>query len=455
MKKALTLLLALVMVLSLVACSTANQTTTGSKNDPTTKPTTGNTTVPGTTAQPTEPTQQPTTAPTEPAPTEPAPTEPIEPDTSIIVEDNDSFTLKVLSTESTEEAYIMTLYVANKTASLLSFTISNISANDYVCPDINVYMDVNGNETATEILYSERSVLDRNGVENPAKVEFQVYVMNGDTWSDVYSDTCVVYPMGEDAFVDDGGYTAQEGDTVLVDNDSCTVIVTGYNPEGEWGYTMNMYILNKTDVTLTFSMSNVTVNGLMLDPWWATDVAAGKRAHCSVIWYGTEIVDYNIGDVTMISFDLTAMDATDWEATDLAGVSTTVYPMGEDAAKPFERVEQETDIVLMDNEFVTITITNIGMDEEGNYVMVLFLENHADVNVFIKPSTVCLNGIEMDPWWGTTVTAGKATFGSIMWFGGDLEYNGITVVETITMTMSIFDEFGEETFVAEDLVINP
>ena len=84
-----------------------------------------------------------------------------------------------------------------------------------------------------------------------------------------------------------------------------------------------------------------------------------------------------------------------------------------------------------------------------------FLENHADVNVFIKPSTVCLNGIEMDPWWGTTVTAGKATFGSIMWFGGDLEYNGITAVETITMTMSIFDEFGEETFVAEELVINP
>ena len=439
MKKVLTLLLALVMVLSLTAC-VASQPTTGSKNDPT-KPTTA----------PTNKPTEPTTAPTVPTT---APTEP-ESNDEIVVVDNENFTVKVAGITSDEENYTLTLYIENKGTVLLSFTFGNVTANNYVCPDISMYADVAAGENYTDSLIIPRTTLDRNGITDPAKLEFNLYVMNGETWADLFNENCTVYPQGEGSYVDDGGYNAQEGDTVLVDNDSVTVIVTGFDPENEMGYTMNLYVLNKTALNLTFAMENVTVNELMFDPFWSTDVPAGKRAHCSVTWYGTEMTDYNIGDVTMINFDLTAKDPMDWEAADLAGVSTTVYPMGEDAAKPFERPEQDTDVVLMDNEYVTIIATSIGLDADGNYTMVLYMQNKADSNVFIKPTNVCLNGVEIDPWWGATVTAGKATFGSISWFAFALEENSITSVETITMTVTVFDELGENTFVSEDITINP
>jgi len=440
MKKVLTLLLTFVMVLSLAACVNNPQTTTGSKNDPTTKPSTGATT-------------KPTTAPTVPTT---APTEPDHGDeNAIVLVDNDNFTLKLLSIASDADAYTMNVYVENKTAALLSFSINNISANDYVCPDIFVFWDLEGQKNVTDVISIDRAILDRNGIADPTKVEFYLSVMNGQTWEEIFTNTCVIYPQGEDNHVDDGGYTAKDGDTVLVDNEHCTVIVTSYDPENEFGYTMNLYVYNKADKNLYFSMENVTINGLMLDPWWSVEVAAGKRSHCTVTWSGTEMTDYNIGDVTMIGFDLSAIDSTDWESPDFADVTCMVYPMGEDAAKPFERPAQETDIVLMDNEYVTIIATNIGLDADGNYTMVLYIQNNSDSNVFLKPTNVCLNGIEIDPWWGITVTAGKATFGSISWYAFALEENSIASVETITMTMSVFDELGITTFISEEITINP
>lgn len=455
MKRVLTVLLALVMVFSLAACAASNPTTAG-KNEPTNKPTNGTTkpttgttvpssTVQGTTAQPTVPTE-----PTYPTATN----KPVEPEAIFAVE-NEHFSFNIVSTISTEEAYILVLSIANKTGAMQSYTVNNVSANDYVCTDVSMYCDVNGNETMTAEVVIPRSVLDTNGITDPTKIEFTLFVMNGETWAELYNAPCTLYPMGKENHVDDGGYTAQEGDTVLVDNEYCTVIVTDYDPTNEMGYVVNMYVANKTDKSLLIAAEGVTVNDLMFDPWWSVEVPAGKRCVSQMIWRGNEFATYGIGDITKIDFLLTAKDPMDWESPDFANASCTLYPMGEEAYQPFERPTLETDIVLMDNEYVTIIATSIGLDVDGNYTMNLYIQNKSDSNIFVKPNAVCINDVELDPWWGTTVTAGKATFGTISWFASDLEFNGITAVEAITMTMNIFDELGENTFVSEEITINP
>lgn len=40
---------------------------------------------------------------------------------------------------------------------------------------------------------------------------------------------------------------------VIIDNDYVTVIVTGYEDDEIWGYTANLFLLNKTDKTVMFS----------------------------------------------------------------------------------------------------------------------------------------------------------------------------------------------------------
>ena len=459
MKKALTLLLALVMVLSLVACSTANQTTTGSKNDPTTKPTTGNTTVPGTTAQPTEPTQHPTTAPTEPAPTEPAPSNPIEPDNDfneIVIVDNAHCTFKIVDITADSMYYNLKVYLENKSSVTQMFSWNAVTVNNYMIDPFWACDLGAGNNTYSEISFL-LSEFESNGIVEATKIEFTMHIYDYDSWDaqDFFNEVCTIYPLGEDAFVDDGGYTAQEGDIVLVDNEHVTAIVTNFDPNGFWGYTMHLYLENKTSTNLTFSANDVTINNLMLDPWWATEVAAGKRTHCEVFWFSSDFDKYQITEVTIIDFFLSASDPMDWESADLANTHCTVYPMGEEAAKCYDRTELDTDIVLLDNEYVTITIVSLGYDEYMSYVMELFIESKVDYTVRISAEQVTLNTSEIDPWWAATVSGGKCVYSTISWFGSDLEFYGITIVESISMNMQIFDEEAWEPFITQDVIVNP
>lgn len=445
MKKALTLLLVFVMVLSLVACDNDPLTTTGSKKDPTTKPSTGTTTVPTTT---------PATAPST-APTTPKEDGDIGYAETVIV-DNNHCTFKVMSITVDDVYYTLKVYIENKTSVTQMFSLSGVTVNDYMV-DPFWAVELGAGLNKVDEIFFLRSDLEYNGITDPTKIEFYLSVYDYDSWdaASFVGDVFTVYPLGEEAHVDDGGYTAQDGDIVLVNNENCTVIVTGFDPENMWGYTMNLYILNKTDKNLTFSMNDVTVNDLMLDPWWSMEVAAGKRSHSPVVWMGTEMTDYNIGDVTKISFALTAMDWSDWESVDLAGVSTTIYPMGEEAAASYQRPAQDTDIILLDNEYVTVTVT--GIDAEGllGYTVMLYVQSKSDIALRVDADDVSVNGFILDPYWAVELIPGKSTYSSMSWFAGDLEFNGITTVETITMTLKVYDEEAWEPFTSDTVTINP
>ena len=62
----------------------------------------------------------------------------------------------------------------------------------------------------------------------------------------------------------------------LVDDENCTVIIKGYDGDALLGYGVNVYLENKTDKELVFSLGEVSVNGYMCDPFWAATVSAGK-----------------------------------------------------------------------------------------------------------------------------------------------------------------------------------
>ena len=50
---------------------------------------------------------------------------------------------------------------------------------------------------------------------------------------------------------------------VLVEDDNCTVKVTGIEADGLWGYTLKVFLENKTDTELMYSLEKVAVNGFM------------------------------------------------------------------------------------------------------------------------------------------------------------------------------------------------
>ena len=109
-------------------------------------------------------------------------------------------------------------------------------------------------------------------------------------------------------------------------NDYVTVIVTGYEDDEIWGYTANLFLLNKTDKTVMFSVDDASVNGFMADPFYATSVSAGKCAFSSMAWSDTTLEENGITEVEEIEVLFRAYDADDFMGEDFANEVITLNP---------------------------------------------------------------------------------------------------------------------------------
>ena len=92
------------------------------------------------------------------------------------------------------------------------------------------------------------------------EITFFVYDSSDLNYKPIVYETINIYPYGEDKAVK---YVRepQADDNVIIDNEYATVIVTGYNPDGKNGYTVNLFLINKTDDTLMYSVEELSING--------------------------------------------------------------------------------------------------------------------------------------------------------------------------------------------------
>lgn len=116
------------------------------------------------------------------------------------------------------------------------------------------------------------------------------------------------------------------GEIVLVDNDDCTFKITGVDESSIWGYTLKVFLENKTDKELMFTLDNTSVNGFMCDPYWAESVAPGMKSNTTVSWFETDFEENGIETVEEIIFTLRVYDNNDWAAADILKEEFTVNP---------------------------------------------------------------------------------------------------------------------------------
>ena len=233
------------------------------------------------------------------------------------------------------------------------------------------------------------------------------------------------------------GITFQE--TVFVDDENCTFTIKSIDPDGDWGYTLNAFLENKTDLNLMFSLDAVSVNGFMCDPFWASQVSAGMKANEEISFYESSLEDLGITDVTEITFTLCVYDYDDFAAEPLVEETFTIYPMGEDAVETYVRTPVDNEIVLFENEDVAMIVIGQEDDSMWGYTLVVYLENNTDRMLMFSAGDVAVNGYMCDPYWGTTVAPGKRAIANISWSDDAFAENDITEVESITLPITVFD----------------
>ena len=273
-------------------------------------------------------------AATVPAVSAPAQTEQTQPSTTapaafeeIILREDENCTVKITAIEEDGLwGYTLKTYLENKTDKELMFSVSNASVNGFMCDPFWAVTVSAGMKANEEIRFMEED-LKRSGIESVTEIEFTLRVYDSNNWDaeDLVNESIRICPLGEDAIQP---FTRQsaEGEIVLFDDDYCTMIVTGFDPENIWGYTMNVYLENKTDKNLMFSISDAAVNGFMCDPFWAETVAPGKRSVTTVSWTSQDFEENGITEVETLTLPIRVYNAHNWNDNDLIDTTFTVNP---------------------------------------------------------------------------------------------------------------------------------
>ena len=227
---------------------------------------------------------------------------------------------------------------------------------------------------------------------------------------------------------------------VIVETDTVKFEITGIDPKDMWGYTVSAVLENNTDKTLMFAIDEASVNGVMMDPFWASEIAPGKKGNESISWMSSSLKEAGINpeDVSVIEFKLRVYDSEDYMADALVDDVFTIYPLGEENATTAERVDSESDIVLFDNDQCKMVITGYDPDDLFGYTVKAHLINKTDATLMFAIEEASVNGFMSDPFWASSVAGGKSSNEDITWMS--LEDDGITEVEEIEFRLHVYDE---------------
>lgn len=244
---------------------------------------------------------------------------------------------------------------------------------------------------------------------------------------------------------------------VLFESPSAAVRITGIDEDNLWGYSLKAYLENNSDRNLMYSMEDVAVNGIMCDPFWAKSVSANAKANDSISFSDSTLKKNGITEITEITGTLRINDNDDWLADDVANTPFVIYPKGENAAASQIRDSDYDGIVLVDNEQCKIVVTSFEPDSFWGYSLNVHLENKTDRNLMFACDSATINGFMCDPFWADSVSAGKTANDEITWSDSVFEENGITEVDEIKISISVYDsdDWMAEHILDDTFVLNP
>ena len=317
MKKTIAILLAIIMLFSFAACGSSTPTPQGNSSS--------NEQTPSKPANETTPDNIPSNS------SSGSDTKTAYTIADQVLVDDDNCKVTIVSADAPKSGgVIFKILLENKTSDKkLMFSIDDVSVNDWMI-DPFFGKSVAAGKQANDSMRFSKDDFKECGIKTADKISLNLRVYDDDDWmaDDLLNKDFTIYPTGmNEKDVKSPERPHGDKEVIVVDDENCTFVILGTYVDSIWGYTVSVYLENKTsDKTLMFSWDDVSVNGFMIDPFWATTVAAGCKKLSGIDFSDSDFKENGITDVTTIEYNLSISDDDDWMADDLVDDIFTYEP---------------------------------------------------------------------------------------------------------------------------------
>ena len=215
------------------------------------------------------------------------------------------------------------LLIENDSGLDLTFQCRGASVNGYMVETM-MSVDVANGKKANDSLTFSNSDIKLCGIDTIANLCFSLHIFDSNTW-DTFIDTAEIELRTSNyegyAFTyDDAGQVAYEGNGVKI-------VVKGVSSDSSWfGPSVIVFIQNNADRMITVQARNVSVNGFMVEPIFSSDVAAGKVAIDDLTLMNSDIEANGIESIDEVELSFHVFYEDTWD--DIVDTPSMVFSFG-------------------------------------------------------------------------------------------------------------------------------
>ena len=221
--------------------------------------------------------------------------------------------------------YGVQVLLENESDKQMTFAVRDSAVNGYMCDPL-WSADVAAGKKANETMYFPVSNLEEYGITEIEAITMRLRISDTEDWlaDPAFDEIRTIYPTGKDEQTfETPARISLPTESVVVDRDGVTFVILGAEEDPIWGYTLHVYLENQTDKTMLFSWEDVSVNGFMVDPFWAEGVLPGMRSYGEIHFSNDKLADNKIEAVEEIEFGMRIYDNNDWMADELVDETFT------------------------------------------------------------------------------------------------------------------------------------
>lgn len=219
---------------------------------------------------------------------------------------------------------------------------------------------------------------------------------------------------------------------------------TSYN-----GPELKLLIENNTNDSITVQIRDLSVNGIMMDGIFSSEVASGKKRNDEISFMKSYLEAAGIEIFKDVEFKFHIFDSDSWNTihdSEVIKLTASVDPS-------FKQSNLDEGVLLLDQNGVKII--SKGLEQGDSYSgpeLRFFIENNSNRDITIQARDVSVNGYMINHIFSSDIVEGKACYDGLMISKSDMEENGIELVEEIELYFHVFEKDGWDTVFDSDVV---